>query len=102
MSIQGYTIVDEGRTNVSPGDYLKYVDEWGKVIGCGVLLKVIVSAAFPRTKSYYVLKNIQTQSTWKVLCGRYQFYVKPAQNGHIARNIRFREALLNMVNDNLT
>lgn len=98
--MDGYTSVDD-ENNPNKGDYLKYMDEWGRVVGCGVMVCKVVNPVYPRTKSYYVLKNIHSRATWKVCCRRYTFYFKPVQNGATARNNQLRALLLGMVNQNI-
>lgn len=59
--------------NPLPGDYLKYFDRWGDPVGCGVVIKHVINARKPLTESYYVLKNVQKNKTWKVRCDQYDF-----------------------------
>ena len=92
--MEGYREVDD---NLHPGDYLKYMDEWGKMVGCGALVSIVVHPVCPRTKSHYVLKNISSGATWQVNSRRYSFFYKRAQNGAMARSERFRSAMLDML-----
>lgn len=56
-----------------PGDYIRYQDEWGQYKGSGVLVKHVVDKRCPLTESYYLLKNCNTQTIWRVRCHRYTF-----------------------------
>lgn len=67
----------DGETTVFPGDYIMYYDDDGNVVGSGALVKKQINTVFPLTKSYYVLKNLNTGKTWKVNCMKYDFYIQP-------------------------
>ena len=63
-------------TKVYPGDYLYYFDEYEEQQGAGALVKKVTHEIYPLTKSFYVLKNINSGRCWKVNTRRYTFFVK--------------------------
>lgn len=74
MQHGGYVRVTDAQKPL-PGDYLRYMDDWDKPKGGGILVKTIVDPNKPLTGSYYVLLNKERQLRWKVPCHRYTFYL---------------------------
>lgn len=78
-----------------PGDYIKYIDRWGKPIGSGVLLKTIINERKPLTESYYVLKNMSKNKTWRIRCDQYEIWFMR----HRPRNCRLADYLRELVSN---
>ena len=76
-----------------PGDYIRYTDEHGNQVGCGILTKTVVHKRKPLTESYYVLYNKSTKSYWRVYCHRYNFFVMR----HRTKNDKFGDYLRSVV-----
>jgi hypothetical protein len=83
-------------TEPLPGDYLRYYDDWGNVKNSGVIIKVFVHEKKPLTESYYLLKNMTTQRSWKVYSDRYKMEFMR----HRTRNSRFGDYLRSLVPPN--
>ena len=74
-------------SKVFSGDLIIYYDEFNKMVGSGVLVKKQVDPLCPLTKSFYILKNINTGKCWKVNSRRYNFYHQP----HKVKGFDFNE-----------
>nr|QFG73984.1 MAG: hypothetical protein [Megaviridae environmental sample] len=74
--------------SISPGDFIKYFDEYGEQKGFGFFVKKIIHPNQPLTKSRILVKSIKGNKMWSVNIKKFDIMYKKHQAPYQGSDIR--------------